>query len=86
MLSDPERDSYRLLGLRRNLLGITHPRMLLHGVRAARAGQRQVAVAGDGMQLGGVFVVGAQGEVRYGYQSKEAGDHPAIAEVLAALA
>jgi hypothetical protein len=42
-------------------------------------------VQGDAWQLGGVLVVRKGGEVAYRHLSAEAGDHPPVADVLAAL-
>ena len=83
---DTTRASYGALGFRRAGLG---PRAMLTtaraGVRALRAGFSQGRVQGDALQLGGVLAVDPGGIVRYRYVSGAAGDHPATADVLAAL-
>ncbi|MDH3214324.1 MAG: SDR family NAD(P)-dependent oxidoreductase, partial [Myxococcales bacterium] len=42
-------------------------------------------VQGDPWQLGGVFVIRPGGDLTYRYVSREAGDHPPVEEILAAL-
>jgi NAD(P)-dependent dehydrogenase (short-subunit alcohol dehydrogenase family) len=59
--------------------------MPLNALRALRSGSRQTGVEGDPWQLGGVFVLRPGGELAYRYVSAEAGDHPPLDDVLAAL-
>lgn len=85
LLVDPELRAYRAAGLRRGRLEILSPRLPFHTVRAFLAGARQSGVQGDPWQLGGVFVIRPPGELVYRYRSGEAGDHPPVDDVLAAL-
>jgi len=85
LLVDPDLRSYRAAGLRRGRVEILSPRLPLHAVRALWSGHRQGEVQGDAWQLGGVFVIAAGGNLLYEHRSREAGDHPPVAEVLAAL-
>ena len=81
--TDPQRASYRVAGMKREFgLGL---KTLRRARRAARAGVRQGATKGDPFQQGGVLVVAPSGEVLWRFVSDGAGDHPTIAEVLAAL-
>lgn len=83
---DTTRESYRALGMKRSVVGtILSPRTWSHGVRALKRGSRQKGVKGDAWQLGGVLVVLPGGRIAYRYLSREAGDHPPIAEILAAV-
>lgn len=82
---DPKLGSYAAFELRRSLVDLVNPRVLAMGVRALRGGARQGLMQGDGIQLGGVLVVRKGGEIAYRYPSAVAGDHPPVAEVLAAL-
>lgn len=82
---DPKLDSYRAFELRRSLVDLLNPRVLALGMRALRGGARQGSMQGDGFQLGGVLVVRKGGDIAYRYASAVAGDHPPVAEVLAAL-
>ena len=86
LLVDPELRAYRAAGLRRGRVELLSPRMPLHALRALRSGSRQTAVEGDPWQLGGVFVVGEDGELFFEHRSREAGDHAAVGDILAALA
>ncbi len=54
------------------------------GLGALRAGLRQGSVQGDAWQIGGVKVVRPGGGIAYRYLSDSVGDHPPVAEVLAA--
>jgi NAD(P)-dependent dehydrogenase (short-subunit alcohol dehydrogenase family)/peroxiredoxin len=86
LLVDPELRAYRAAGLRRGRVEALSPRMPWNAIRALRSGSRQGAVEGDVWQLGGVFVIRPDGELTYRYASREAGDHPPVDDILAALA
>jgi NAD(P)-dependent dehydrogenase (short-subunit alcohol dehydrogenase family) len=86
LLVDPELRAYRAAGLRRGRVELLSPRLPRNALRALRSGSRQAGVQGDPWQLGGVFVIRPGGESTYRYVSREAGDHPPVEEVLAALA
>jgi hypothetical protein len=83
---DTQRNSYRALGMKRGVLATLFTRATWRNQGRARAGGfRQKGVKGDPWQLGGVLVVQPGGRVAYRYLSETAGDHPPVAEVLAAL-
>jgi dehydrogenase/reductase SDR family protein 12 len=85
LLVDPELRAYRAAGLRRGRVEALSPRVPWNALRALRSGSRQGAVEGDVWQLGGVFVIRPDGELAYRYTSREAGDHPPVDDILAAL-
>jgi hypothetical protein len=85
LLVDPELRAYRAAGLRRGRVELLSPRLPFHALRALRAGARQAGVQGDPWQLGGVFVIRPDGTLAFRHLSREAGDHPAVSELLAAL-
>jgi NAD(P)-dependent dehydrogenase (short-subunit alcohol dehydrogenase family) len=85
LLVDPGLRAYRAAGLRRGRVELLSPRLPLHALRALRSGSRQTGVQGDPWQLGGVFVIRPGGDLTYRYLSREAGDHPRVEEILAAL-
>jgi NAD(P)-dependent dehydrogenase (short-subunit alcohol dehydrogenase family) len=85
LLVDPELRAYRAAGLRRGRVELLSPRLPLNALRALRSGSRQTSVQGDPWQLGGVFVIRPGGDLTYSYVSGEAGDHPPVADILAAL-
>ena len=85
LLTNPGLEAYRAAGLRRDLGGVLSPRVMLHAMRALRGGFTQKSTRGDAMQLGGVLVVAPGGKILYRHASREAGDHPAPAEIVASL-
>jgi dehydrogenase/reductase SDR family protein 12 len=86
LLVDPELRAYRAAGLRRGRVELLSPRLPGNALRALRSGARQGAIQGDPWQLGGVFVIRPGGDLAYRYVSREAGDHPPVEAILAALA
>jgi hypothetical protein len=82
---DPKLVAYRALEFSRPVLGLFNPKVWVAGARALGGGARQGTVQGDAFQLGGVLVVRKDATVAYRHASATAGDHPPVAEVLAAL-
>lgn len=86
---DPSRSAYRAYGL---LIGqrsdIWHPRTMLRylvlvfrdGMKLQRSGERD-----DLDQLGGDFVIGPEGRLRYAYRSRRPDDRPPVEALLDAL-
>jgi peroxiredoxin len=85
LLTDPSRNSYCALEMRRGLSSALTPAVLARAFRAWRAGFRQSRAAGDPLQQGGVVVIAAGGVERFRYISQNAGDHPPPAQILRAL-
>jgi NAD(P)-dependent dehydrogenase (short-subunit alcohol dehydrogenase family) len=85
LLVDPNLRAYRAAGLRRGRVELLSPRLPKNALRALRSGARQGAVQGDPWQLGGVFVIRSGGHLAYRYVSREAGDHPPVDDIVAAL-
>ena len=85
ILIDPELSAYRAAGLRRGRVEMLSPRLPVNAARALLSGSRQTGVQGDPWQLGGVFVIRPGGDLAYRYTSREAGDHPPVEDILAAL-
>lgn len=83
--SDPSLAVYQALGAKRGWWSTLNPRVLLNGARATRGGFRQTKRRGVPNQQGGVFVIRPDGSIPYAYLSNEAGDHPAPADVAAAV-
>jgi hypothetical protein len=81
-LSDPGRHSYRAYGLRRGTIGeVMGPRPMLAGLRAAARGHFIGRSVDDVYQLGGVFVVGTDGLIRYARYPQHSGDNPPAGEI-----
>jgi hypothetical protein len=85
LFTDPTRQAYELMGMRRGLRTVLAPGVLWRSLQARRAGFRQSRVAGDPLQQGGVLVLAAGGRELYRFISREAGHHAPPADVLAAL-
>ncbi len=85
LLVDPELKAYKAAGLKRGILRTIGPRVLSAGLRAFKGGYRQGWTQGDPWQEGGVFVIRPDNSVAFAYVSETAGDHPPVADVLAAL-
>ena len=83
---DTARNSYRALGMKRGVVAtILSPATWRNMRRAWRNGFRQKGIKGDPWQLGGTLVVKPGGRIAFRHLSRASGDHPATAEVLAAL-
>ena len=82
---DTPRAAYQALGMRRPIVGFLGVSTLKNGWRALSSGFRQKGIQGDPFQLGGVLVVLPPGLVAFRYLSDAAGDHPPVADILAAL-
>jgi peroxiredoxin len=85
LFTDPGRQSYRALEMRHGRRTLMSPRVVVHTITAMWQGFRQTFVAGDPLQQGGVVVIAPGGVERYRYISREAGDHPPVSRILAAL-
>jgi hypothetical protein len=83
---DTQRNAYKALGMKRGFFAtLGSLATWKNGMRAWRSGFRQGPTRGDAWQNGGVLVVRPGGGIAYRYLSREAGDHPPVADVLAAL-
>jgi hypothetical protein len=81
-LSDPARTAYRAYGLRRGrLTEVMGPEPMLRLARAAAKGHLVGVPVGDVYQLGGVFLIGTDGHLRYVHYARHAADHPSRGEV-----
>lgn len=85
LLTDPDLKAYAAAGLRRGLLSVVSPKVLGNAVRSLRGGFRQGRTQGDPWQQGGVFVITPDDQVLFHHVSREAGDHPQPADIVAAL-
>lgn len=85
VFTDPSTKVYEALEFKRGLGTVLRGDVLRRGVEAFREGHRQTSTKGNPWQQGGVVVVRPDGSVPYYYASGFAGDHPPVAEVLAAL-
>lgn len=85
LLLDPEREVYRTCGLQESWLRSWNLRTLGLYVRLLLKGRKWRGILGKSTQLGGDFVVDADGALQLVYPSREATDRPPVAELLALL-
>jgi peroxiredoxin len=86
VLTDPTREAYCAFGMQRGWRTAANVGTVSRAVRALAKGYRQAArPQGDPFQQGGVLIFEAGGRERWRFISKEAGEHPPIEAVLAAL-
>jgi NAD(P)-dependent dehydrogenase (short-subunit alcohol dehydrogenase family) len=85
ILVDPDLVAYRAAGLRRGSSAVVSKKFLPNAIRAMRTGARQASVQGDAWQLGGVFVMGPGGTLKFAHRSETAGDHADPAAITAAI-
>jgi hypothetical protein len=85
VFTNPDLSLYQLFRARRGLSRILHPGAFLSAFRALRKGFRQSGLKGDGLQLGGVFVIQSDGRVTYRRSSRYPGDHAEPNEIVEAL-
>ena len=86
LLLDPDRQVYQAYGLERSRLRSWGPRTLWYYLRKKLAGHELPAIQGDPHQLGGDFIVDADGLIRLAYLSHDPTDRPPVADLLAVLA
>jgi peroxiredoxin len=84
-LLDPERAAYQAFKLESSLIHAWGVRNLLYYAKAKLQGRETFGKRGDTHQLGGDFIIDAQGIVRLAHPSKDPTDRPAVAELLAVL-
>jgi hypothetical protein len=86
LLTDPSRESYRLAGMKRTLLGTFSPRAVLNHLRARRKGFAQGRTAGDLWQQGGALAVAPDGTVLFRHVERAPGDFAPPERLLRAFA
>ena len=82
VLLDSERSVYTSYGLERSLLRSWGPKTMWRYVRLLAAGRKWRGIQGDSAQLGGDFIVEANGIVRLAYRSNDPTDRPSIDDLL----
>jgi peroxiredoxin len=84
-LTDETTLPYQIYGLQQGKLKeLMSPSVVAASLRALARGSSQGKAIGDAKMLPGTFIVDQQGIIHYAYYSKHAGDHPAIADLVAA--
>jgi peroxiredoxin len=85
LLLDPERAVYKAYGLKRSLARSWNLRTIWRYVQLLTSGRRWRGIQGDSAQLGGDFVVDADGIVQLAYQSYDPTDRPDVDDLLSIL-
>ena len=85
VLSDPKRNAYRATKMAKGAKTTANFGAVKAGIRATAKGFVQGIMRGTANQQGGVLVVTPDNEIVYAYRSAFAGDHPPVAEAIAAL-
>lgn len=85
LLIDRERRVYRQYGLQRSLARSWSLKVVWSYVKLISAGRKWKGIQGDSTQMGGDFIVSADGIVRLVYRSKDPTDRPPVADLLAIL-
>lgn len=82
LLLDPEREVYRLYGLKESWLRSWNLRTIRVYIRLLASGRKWRGIQGKSNQLGGNFIVDSDGIIRLAYRSREATDRPAVDDLL----
>ena len=82
LLLDPERNAYRAYGLERSMLRSWGLNTFLTYSRLMLSGRKWRGIQGDSGQLGGDFIVNANGIIRLAYYSRDPSDRPSVSHLL----
>lgn len=85
VFSDERREAFDRAGFRRGIGTLLSPRAVGNYLRAFLSGHRPKRRQGDALQQGGVLVVAPDETVYYRHASRASGDHPDVADLLAAV-
>jgi alkyl hydroperoxide reductase subunit AhpC len=85
LLVDPEREVYQAYGLQKSLWHSWNVKTVVRYVQLMRDGQPWRGIQGDSTQLGGDFLIDAQGVLRLAYRSQDPTDRPSITTLLDTL-
>jgi peroxiredoxin len=82
LLFDTQRKVYREYGLRSSLLRSWQPKVWWRYAQMLTKGWKWRGIQGDSSQLGGDFIVDAQGILRYVHWSDDPTDRPSVSTLL----
>lgn len=86
LLLDPDRAAYRAYGFEQSLIRSWGVKVWLRYAQLLLAGRPWRGIQGDSGQLGGDFIVDANGIIRLAYRSHDPTDRPSVSQLLAGLA
>ena len=81
LLMDHHKEVYKAYGLTKSIWGIFAPRLIWYYLK----GLHLPLIKGDPFQLGGDFIVDAEGKLRFSYRSAEPTDRPSVDLLLSEL-
>ncbi|MBF0289489.1 MAG: AhpC/TSA family protein [SAR324 cluster bacterium] len=73
--TDPTRQSYKLLGFKKDVTSSLNMKTLKTGLKGLIEGHSQKSIQGDPWQQGGVIVITPEQSVPFFYVNQEAGDY-----------
>jgi len=79
---DQQRGVYKALDCKRGIGGVIGIKAMVEYKKALSEGYTQGSTQGDGLQLGGTFIIRANGELVWSRLEQYAGDHADLDEVL----
>jgi peroxiredoxin len=85
LLLDRQRTTYRTYGLQSSLLRSWSLKTVWSYVQLIRAGRKWRGIQGHSAQLGGDFIVDAEGIIRLAYRSQDPTDRPSVEVILTVL-
>lgn len=85
LLTDPDRKSFQSLHFKDKVTDLIGLKSFTAGFTALLGGHKPGALKGSPLQLGGAVIITPDNRIAYYFQSKFAGDHPAITELLDAV-
>jgi len=86
LYADPQRKLYHLFGLKRlGVLNIFHPKSILKYTTYFLQGKKIQKATQDIYQMGGDFILNAEGRLTYAFRSHRPDDRPSVNELLKAL-
>jgi len=87
LLLDQERVAYRAYGLERSMWQAWGPKNVWYYVKAVLGGRHMQSSHGDDTgQMGGDFIIDAEGIMRYTHPSHDPTDRPSVDRLLSVLA
>jgi alkyl hydroperoxide reductase subunit AhpC len=86
LILDPDKELYQRYGLRHSVTGAWSLRTLWFYAKRILQGKDLHGIQGDPNQLGGDFIIDAEGMVQWAYRSTESVDRPEVDALLDVLA
>jgi len=85
LFTDPSRKVFEYLGFKSSVTGFIGLKPLAKTLSALKKGHKQGGIEGSTLQLGGAVVIDTEKTIRFYFASNKAGDHPDVADLVAAV-